>query len=408
MDGEPFYKRLIDDLARSNIDLSYKFKSADQVARQNDTPNGVMPGSPASAQPAVTYTDSTEVPGRPTHPFEVRIMVNDFGVMTKIRCYKGRIYDPGTGNASASFKGLLTQGYTSRKRVTVTGDRGNVSGDQRDFTPSNYDSSGPALHKYFDYNDPTQITWRPDYEGLSSVLLKNVGKDSDPVQTVATYATGSYPIGKDSFTTSDNSAYFEWDYVDGAMIRLFCYDDGIPATRTWGIWGNSGLPPSVGSKGFFVFLAQISGSEVIQMFKSDIVVPSAGGDIKALQAYHSGNTIRVMPGTIGNKVPTINDLPINDSLASFAIAPGGYTIYAACPASNFGNISFPSGTPSIVLGASTPSDTDTMGHIAIAGVTVYGEQPPYQVQISNYLSGSLWGERIKTTGSTAMYYFNTI
>ena len=221
MEDVPFYKRMLDELARPRPDLAYKFKSAAETAKPQDAPSAVMSGSPDSSPVDIAYTDKTEIPGRPTFPFEVRVMADEDGVLSTIRCYKGKIYDPRTGQMASSFKGLLVQGVTSRKRVTLSGNRGNVSGDQKDFIPSNY-APGPEQFKYAEYDELIQTTWLPNYEGMPSSGLSNVGKDSDPIETTATFATGSYPIAKDSFTTADDGAYFEWPYVNGAMVRLFC------------------------------------------------------------------------------------------------------------------------------------------------------------------------------------------
>jgi len=81
-------------------------------------------------------------------------------------------------------------------------------------------------------------------------------------------------------------------------------------------------------------------------------------------------------------------------------------LYAECPASNLGSVSFPSGVPTLSLGSSIPNDTDTAGHIRIADLYVYNNGE--SVDIYNYLSGSLWGERVKVTYSPAVYYFNLI
>lgn len=133
-----------------------------------------------------------------------------------------------------------------------------------------------------------------------------------------------------------------------------------------------------------------------------VVVPD-----KPLQAYRSGNYIKVTSGTIGNKVPTINGVALSNTNAGFSIpADDGYIMYAECPASNSGTVSFPSGVPTLSLATSLPNDTDTAGHIRIADV--YVSNGGDTINIYNYLAGSLWGERVKVTYSPATYYFNAI
>lgn len=128
---------------------------------------------------------------------------------------------------------------------------------------------------------------------------------------------------------------------------------------------------------------------------------------KPLQAYLSESLIKVSFGTIGNKVPTINGTAISNTSIGFSIpADDYYFLIADCPASNSGNVSFPSGVPVLTLETSVPSDTNTSGKIVMASVDVYNEGQ--SVEIANNLSGSLWGERLKVTGSTATYFFNAI
>ncbi|WP_396190368.1 hypothetical protein [Flavobacterium sp.] len=387
---EPYWKRLIDEATRARPDLAYKFKSASEAAKPADSPSVVMSGSPDSSPVDIAYTDKTEIPGRPTFPFEVRVMADEDGIPTTIRCYKGKIYDPRTGQMSSSFKGLLVQGVTSRKRVTLSGNRGNVSGDQRDFGPSNYDP-GPEQFKYSEYNDPIQTTWLPNYEGLPSSGISNVGKDSDPIETTVTFATGSYPIGKDSFTAADDGAYFDWPYVDGAMVRIFCYDDGDPATRKWGIWGSSGLPDSVGSQGFFIFLAQINGTQVMQMFRSDIVALGGGGVTKRAFLVHPvAGGVTIEDGTANGKLAT------GVSISNFS----GTTYFVLT--TNWSGNNLTSASVS-ATGSPTSSQTDSQLIMPIGEVS----GTPDNYSYSSYLSGSIWVERYKCGQNAAEYFVSS-
>jgi hypothetical protein len=131
---------------------------------------------------------------------------------------------------------------------------------------------------------------------------------------------------------------------------------------------------------------------------------------KPLQAFLSGGIIRVTAGTIGNKMPEINGVPINDPLAGinpFSVATNGiYQLVATCPASNNGYTTFPSDVPTLSLVLNVPADTDTNAYLSVSTITIGGNQD--QVQIQNHLSGSLWAERIKVSDETATYYFNLI
>ena len=127
-----------------------------------------------------------------------------------------------------------------------------------------------------------------------------------------------------------------------------------------------------------------------------------------LQAYRDGNFIRVTAGTIGNKVPTIGGTALSNPAAGFAIPSAGtYYINAECPASTSGMVSFPNGVPVLTLGQPI-QDTATSGNVVIAFVTVTDNDGVTEVSIQNFLSGSLWAERIALDPYNAMYYFNAI
>ncbi len=131
---------------------------------------------------------------------------------------------------------------------------------------------------------------------------------------------------------------------------------------------------------------------------------------KPLQAFLRDGKIRVTSGTIGNKIPTIGGLPINNPLAGinpFTLQFNGlYQLVATCPATSNGYTMFPSSAPTLSMMLSVPTDTDTEAFVSLASITVAGNQDQFQIQ--NHLSGSLWGERVKLTDEPAIYYFNLI
>lgn len=55
-------------------------------------------------------------------------------------------------------------------------------------------------------------------------------------------------------------------------------------------------------------------------------------------------------------------------------------------------------------GGSLPSDSDTFGYVLVATVTNSGGV----YSVDNYLTGSLWGDRLKTGTDTARYYYARI
>ena len=127
---------------------------------------------------------------------------------------------------------------------------------------------------------------------------------------------------------------------------------------------------------------------------------------EALQAYHSGSKIKITSGTIGNKIPTISGTPINDPAAVFNVpANGTWHVMVTCPA-DAGNdwVMFPSDVPTITIVSTMSADDDSNAYLSLASVVVDGAN----VAISNHLSGSLWGERMKIQDQSCLYFFNLI
>lgn len=374
--GDSYWKRLIDEATRARPDLAYKFKSAEAAASK------AMAGSPDAPSPSppppqdVSYTDDTVLPGRPTHPFEVRQMSDG-----SVRCYKGVILDAGNRNFSSFLQGTIVQPLKVKKRHSIRGTSGSTNNGQKDFIPSNY-APGPEQQNYAEYADPLQTSFIPSYRGLGTGGGTSTGGDPTPDTTLATFATGTCPIGKDSFESGGVGAYYSWSGT--GMIRLFCYDDGDPKTRKWGIWGNNGAPTSIGSQGFFILIAQWSGSVMTQFLKSDIVAIGGGGATHPFKVTAVGDTISVTAGTVNNKTIAAGDYGGGgDSWVymeySFDEATGNWT-----------------GQPEVfTYGSEKTSDNETL-YVLIAFVD--GDQ------VSQYVTGSMWVDRMQMGDSPAMYY----
>jgi hypothetical protein len=406
MEDIPFYKRLLDDLAKPRPDLAYKFKSAAQVAADK-----VQPGSPASSTSTpdagnqdAAFNQDNVIPARPVNPFEVRVITDEGGAPLKIRCYKGIIVDYGTGKTGASTQAAIAVPKRTSKRVKINvggGSAGIVGSDQRDFVPSNYDP-GPEQFKYSEYNNPAQTTFIPTFTGVAYGGGSNAKPESDPEPetTTETFATGGYPFGKDTFNVNEQvGAYFEWPYSNGAMIRLFCKNASDPASRAWGVWGNSANPTAadLGQDGFFIYIAKISGTRVIQLFSSDIVAIGGGSDIHPFKVRRNGTVgddivYQIEPGTINNKeVGNISDTFILDDgeLVWLQLTVGG-------AASNY---EFPTSI-AVQNGTVMPPDTDEHAYIKVAkrsGAT-----------IQQFITGSLWSDRIRLGSMTSKYYYARI
>lgn len=407
MEDVPFYRRLLDDLAKPRPDLAYKFKSPNQAAASS-----VQPGSPAAAAAPPppdggplegAFNQDNVIPARPVNPFEVRIMFDDGGNPTSIRCYKGVIADYSTGKTGANSQIAIPVVKRTSKRVRISvggGSAGIVGSDQKDFVPSNYDP-GPEQFKYSEYSNPTQTTWAPDFVGGPTSGAGSGGPDKDPVPDVTTQAlgTGGYPYGKDTFNVNEQiGAYFEWPYSNGAMIRLFCKDASDPSKRAWGVWGNSGSPTSLGNDGFSILIAQIVGTRVAQLFASDIVA-IGGGDSgvhpfklrKNMTTEDPDTTVwEIVPGTVNNVAPS----NINDT---FYLADGEKVWIRVEYNSSSGTFPY-----SVIIERGTvatiPEDTAQYGRIMIA--------ERKGTKVNQYITGSLWADRIRLgNADTAMYYY---
>lgn len=402
---EPYWKRLIDEATRARPDLAYKFKSPAQAAA-----SAVQPGSPAAqeapaqnqSQPDAVFNQDNVIPATHVNPFEVRLVFNGDGVPTHIRCYKGVISDYQTGKTSSNSQAAIPVPKRSSKRIKINvggGSSGIVGADQKDFTPSNY-APGPEQFKYSEYNDPTQTTFVPDFTGVatSGGVSSGVDQHPEPDTTTQTYGTGGYPYGKDTFTTNTTlGAYFEWPYQNGAMIRLFCKNASDPSTRAWGVWGNSASPTDLGGDGFFILIAQISGNKVLQFFSSDIVALGGGGNIHPFKVRRNGTVgddivYQIEPGTINNKeVGNISDTFILDD---------GELVWLQLTVGNAAsNYEFPTSI-AVQNGTVMPPDTNEHAYIKVAkrsGAT-----------IQQFITGSLWSDRIRLGSMTSKYYYARI
>lgn len=406
MEDVPFYKRLLDDLAKPRPDLAYKFKTPNQAAAQ------VQPGSPAAAAAPPppdggplegAFNQDNVIPARPVNPFEVRIMFDDGGNPISIRCYKGVIADYSTGKTGANSQIAIPVVKRTSKRVRISvggGSAGIVGSDQRDFVPSNWDP-GPEQFKYSDYSDPTQTTWVPDYVGLPTSGGVSNQPDKDPVPDVTTQslATGGYPYGKDTFNVNEQiGAYFEWPYSNGAMIRLFCKDASDPSKRAWGVWGNSGSPTNLGDDGFFILIAQIVGTRVAQLFASDIVAIGGGANVhpfklrKNMTTENPDTTVwEIVPGTVNNVVPS--------NMSDTFYLNDGEKVWLRVEHNASTNV-FPHAAVimNTVAGDPDPENTAQYGHVLLAKRN--------GAVVEQYITGSLWTDRIRVgDADTAYYYF---
>jgi hypothetical protein len=329
-------------------------------------------------------------------------MFDDGGNPISIRCYKGVIADYSTGKTGANSQIAIPVVKRTSKRVRISvggGSAGIVGSDQKDFVPSNYDP-GPEQFKYSEYSNPTQTTWAPDFVGGPTSGAGSGGADKDPVPDVTTQAlgTGGYPYGKDTFNVNEQiGAYFEWPYSNGAMIRLFCKDASDPSKRAWGVWGNSGSPTSLGDDGFFILIAQIVGTRVAQLFASDIVAIGGGANVHPFMVRRNGTVgddtvYQIEPGTINNE-------EVSNIADTFILSDGEYVWLKLGVGDASASYKYPVSAV-VEWGTVVPPDEDDFGYVKVAkrvGTT-----------IQQFVTGSLWSDRIKLGTATAAYYYARI
>ena len=103
----------------------------------------------------------------------------------------------------------------------------------------------------------------------------------------------------------------------------------------------------------------------------------------------SGTTYSVCPGTVNNKTPS-------NMGSTFSIS-GTTKLWLRCTHSP--STDFPD---SIIIqtGSTLPADTDTYAYVLVGEASGSG--------VAQYITGSLWGDRIKLGSSVAKYYFARI
>ena len=64
--------------------------------------------------------------------------------------------------------------------------------------------------------------------------------------------------------------------------------------------------------------------------------------------------------------------------------------------------------PQVIGGNAVPVDTDTLAYILLGTITVDNVTTPTTFTVSQNVTGSLWGDRLKTGTDTARYYYARI
>jgi hypothetical protein len=117
--------------------------------------------------------------------------------------------------------------------------------------------------------------------------------------------------------------------------------------------------------------------------------------------------VRVIPGTINNIEPTISGtqlsaVPPPTLNIGFSASPQTVYIYLLMPVGASGTPPpFPDG-PTIIHDTAPQTNSDSQAYLLLASVD------NSTGVVSQYVSGSQWGERYKCGGSDAAYYFGLV
>lgn len=153
---------------------------------------------------------------------------------------------------------------------------------------------------------------------------------------------------------------------------------------------------------------------------------------KVLVVGPSGSNFRyqVVSGTINNLVPEIDDVIsgvdvlLDRTTSGVPNPPTGQLsintstkeswIYLRAGADTASPFSFPDTNianaryPKVISSDVELTDTDTYGYVLIAKFDMDSATAPTTGALYQYVSGSLWGDRIKVNGMTAKYYYARI
>lgn len=105
------------------------------------------------------------------------------------------------------------------------------------------------------------------------------------------------------------------------------------------------------------------------------------------------STYSIISGTVNNLVPNGVGTPIT-------VATGAYYVYLKLP---FVSPNFPANNTDFKweIAATMPADTDAFGYVKVADINPDGS-------VTQFVTGSLWADRIKLGSATATYYYARI
>lgn len=121
--------------------------------------------------------------------------------------------------------------------------------------------------------------------------------------------------------------------------------------------------------------------------------------------------LRINAGTFNNVFPTVSGVQVGEKLAYLPRPSSNCIVMLTIPASEDAGQPFPADVPTITIrsGATLPADTSTQAYVGIAKIvaTPVEGSPSPALEITQLVSGSLWGERYEC-GSELNYWHSSI
>jgi hypothetical protein len=124
--------------------------------------------------------------------------------------------------------------------------------------------------------------------------------------------------------------------------------------------------------------------------------PTADHPFKVKHVETSGgdSTYSIVYGTINNEVP-------GNIASTITVSTGAYEVWVKVPYDSAATPNFPAATGyEWNIGTPVPADTDSEGYVRVASVD--------GASVTQYVTGSLWADRIKVGAATAKYYYARI
>jgi len=120
--------------------------------------------------------------------------------------------------------------------------------------------------------------------------------------------------------------------------------------------------------------------------------------LKVSGAWH----FKVVPGTINSLVPFLETSPLDSNPApTKSLGSASGYVYIECKYTSGQSFPVPADLK-VMYDTTVPTDTDTMAHVNLAYIDFSGTTPKKTAQ---YVSTSLWGERLKCGSNPAEYFF---